>query len=82
MMAKKDPMAIFQELSDLLIEASEWEDEYYNFAIDNEQDLKIALYAKSVIDGYATYTQKLLTASEESIAVFKEFLSSVDSGEE
>ena len=73
-LAKKDPMAIFQELSDLLIEAYDWEDEYYNFALENEQDITIALYAKSVVDGLATHTDKLVAASENAIPKFKEFL--------
>jgi len=73
-LAKKDPLAIFQELSDLLEEAYDWEEEYYNFATDNEQEIKIALYAKSVIDGLATHTDKLVAASENAIPKFKEFL--------
>jgi hypothetical protein len=73
-LAKKDPMAIFEELSDLLQEAHDWEDDFYNFAIDNEEEVKIALYAKSVVDGLATHTDKLVAASENAIPKFKEFL--------
>lgn len=81
-MAKKDPLAIFQELSDLLEEAYDWEEEYYNFATDNEQEIKIALYAKSVIDGLATHTEKLVEASENSIVKLKEFIALMERGSE
>jgi hypothetical protein len=80
-LAKKNPMAIFQELSDLLQKAHDWEDDFYNFAIDNEEEVKIALYAKSVIEGYAANTEKLISASEEAIVIFREFLESRDTEE-
>lgn len=80
-MAKKDPLAIFQELSDLLEEAYDWEDDFYDFAVENEQEVKIALYAKSVIDGYAINTEKLILASAEAIVIFQEFLESRDTEE-
>ena len=81
-MAKKDVMKNFQTLTDLLIEASHQYSDFQQFALENEDSLKVALYAKSVIDGYAIHTEKLISESEDSIAVFKEFLASLESEED
>jgi hypothetical protein len=82
MMDKKDVMKTFQALTDLLIEASSYDSEFQEFATENEHDVKIACFAKSVIDGYAIHTEKMIDASEESIIKFQDFIASLDREED
>jgi hypothetical protein len=81
-MAKKDVMETFQVLTELLIEASSDDNDFYEFATENEHAVKIAFYAKSVIDGYAIHTEKMISESEDSIVKFRDFIASLDREED
>ena len=72
-MAKKIDMTIFNTLSELLAELSDYEDKFCEFALQNERAVKVALYADSILDEYAEPTDLLFSESEKSIELFSKF---------
>jgi hypothetical protein len=73
-----------ETLSELLVECVDYEDDFWVFATEeeNEQAVRIALYAKNVTDGHAVATEKLISASEAAIQVLQRFLDQADDGNE
>ena len=68
-------------LSQILIDCADYEEDFWAFAIDNEDMVRVALYAKNVTDGYAIATEKLILECDEAIALLQEFLDEKDSEE-
>jgi len=69
-------------LSEILVECADHEEEFWTFAVEHEDAVRVALYAKSVTDGYAIATEKLILECDEAIEVLQEFLDEADSEEE
>jgi hypothetical protein len=69
-------------LSSLLLECADHEEDFWTFAVDNEESVRIALYAKSVISGYANPTDKLISECDEAIDSLQSFLDQIDSQDE
>ena len=69
-------------LSDILVECSEHEEDFWIFAADNEDAVRVALYAKNVTDGYAVATEKLISECDDAIEVLQEFLYETDNEQE
>jgi hypothetical protein len=79
MIVKINNEKIFNALSELLSEAADYEDEFPEFALENEHAVKVALYASSVLDGYAIASDSLATECEKSLDLFKTFLEGLES---
>jgi len=69
-----------ETLSQILIDCFD-EGDFWTFAVENEEAVRVALYAKSVIDGYAVATEKLISECEDAIEILREFLDDADSEE-
>jgi hypothetical protein len=70
-----------ETLSQLLVDCSDHEEEFWSFALENEDDVRIALYAKNVTDGYAVPTEKLIAECDEVIELLQNFLDEAGSDE-
>lgn len=68
-------------LSQLLVECAEFEGDFWEFAVDNEDVVRVALYAKNVTDGYAIAAEKLILECDDAIKVLQEFLDQAGSEE-
>ena len=73
-----------ETLSRLLVECVDYEEDFWEFATEaeNEQSVRIALFAKNVTDGHAIATEKLILASDSAIQVLQSFLDQADDGNE
>lgn len=73
-----------ETLSKLLVECADYEDLFWTFATEdeNEQAVRIALYAKNVTDGHAIATEKLILECDDAIDILQGFLDEADSEEE
>ncbi len=69
-------------LSEILIECSDHDESFWTFAIDNEDAVRVALYAKNVTDGHATATEELISECDKAIEVLQGFLDEADSEEQ
>ena len=68
-------------LSNILLTCAEYEEEFWNFASDHEELIRIALYAKNVTDGFAIATKELIAACDSAVELLQDFLSEADSDE-
>jgi hypothetical protein len=69
-------------LSEILVECSYYEEDFWTFAVEHEQTVRVALYAKSVADGYAVATEKLISECDDAIEVLQGFLDEADNEQE
>lgn len=81
-MVKKIDMTIFNTLEELLSELADYHLKFCDFAAENERAVKLALYAESVLAGYATPSELLVSECEKLVPLFKTFLSSIENEEE
>jgi hypothetical protein len=80
--AKKIDMTVFNTLSELLAELSDYEDKFCEFALQNERAVKVALYADSVLDEYAEPTDLLYSECVKSIELFRACLAKLENEDE
>lgn len=81
-MSELDGKEKLKTLSNLLVECSDYDEDFWTFAVENEDYVRIALYAKNVVDGYAIATEKLLAKCDEATAILQRFLDDADGDDE
>ncbi len=81
-MKKLEGLEKLSSLSEILVECSDHEEDFWTFALEHEEIVTVALYAKNVVDGYAIATEKLISECDDAIEVLQGFLDEVDSEEE
>ena len=60
-----------QSLSKLLDECADYDEDFQTCAVENEDYVRIALYAKNVTDGYAIASDKLLAECDKACEVLQ-----------
>lgn len=81
-MSAVENAAKLKKLSELLVDCSDYDDDFWTFAVENEDYVRIALYAKNVTDGYAISTEKLLAECDKASEVLQKFLDDADGEDE